>query len=104
MTEVPTTTEASSEPELLPPLGHNEYATLLAEVVAESMPRLFAVVEEVGDREDGWVAAWGLSFEDRAEVLPYRGGVRMSLPSAEKALRYFGRGGDVRASLHWIGS
>ncbi|MFH9372829.1 hypothetical protein ACH4LW_07395 [Streptomyces anulatus] len=104
MTEVSATTEVRSEPESLPPLGHDEYATLLAEVVAESTPRLFAVVQEVGDRDDGWVAAWGLAFEDRAEVIPYGRGVRMSLPSAEKALRYFGRGGGVRASLHWIGS
>ncbi|MGC4931826.1 hypothetical protein [Streptomyces sp. DT117] len=104
MTEVPSTTQARSEAESLPPLGQDEYATLLAEVVAESMPRLFAVVQEVGDREDGWVAAWGLAFEDRAEVVPYGRGVRMSLPSAEKTLRYFGRGGGVRASLHWISS
>ncbi|MFJ1643777.1 hypothetical protein [Streptomyces sp. NPDC088258] len=104
MTEVPVNTEVRSPLGSLLPLGHGEYAALLAEVVADSAPRLFAVVQEVGDREDGWVAAWGLAFEDRAEVVPYGGGVRMSLPSAEGALRHFGRGGEVRASLYWVGS
>ncbi|RDG37275.1 hypothetical protein DVH02_15465 [Streptomyces corynorhini] len=77
---------------------------MLAEVVADSAPRLFAVVQEVGDREDGWVAAWGLAFEGRAEVVAGGGDVRMSLSSAEGALRYFGRGEEARASLYWVGS
>ncbi|MEW1724471.1 hypothetical protein [Streptomyces sp. NPDC093109] len=104
MAEVTAKAEACSERGPLLPLGHDEYASLLAEVVADSAPRLFAVVQEVGDREDGWVAAWGLAFEDRAEVVAGGGGGRMCLPSAEGALRYFGRGGEVRASLYWVGS
>jgi hypothetical protein len=58
------------DPAGLPPLcGREEFAELLGGMVADGAPRLFAVVQEYGDRVDGRIAAWGMAFEDRAEVV-----------------------------------
>jgi hypothetical protein len=38
-------------------------------MVAAHAPRIFAVVQEWGERVDARIAAWGLSFEDHAELL-----------------------------------
>lgn len=76
----------------LPPLGtEQEFAAELADLVASERPRLFAICEESGDRVDGWVVAWGLALEDRAEVIGTDDGVRASCQSAETALRMLGR-------------
>ncbi|MFF9507361.1 hypothetical protein ACF1BU_13940 [Streptomyces sp. NPDC014724] len=72
-----------------PLLGEEEFWLLVNGLVAETAPRVFAVVQEYGDHEDGWVAAWGLAFEDRAEVIRVDCGARMSVRSPESALRYF---------------
>lgn len=66
-----------------------------------SAPRMFAVVQEFGEREDAWVAAWGLAFEDRAEVVGVHGGTWMSLRSPEAALRYFSPDKATRPRLIW---
>jgi hypothetical protein len=34
-----------------------EFAELVTELVADIAPRLFAVVEECGERADGWIVA-----------------------------------------------
>jgi hypothetical protein len=73
------------------------------EVVAEA-PRLFAIVQE--DAGGGWVAAWGLDFEDGSvEVMAPEGGpgLRISTTSAERALWYFAIDKAARARLVWVG-
>lgn len=86
----------------LPPLGtEEEFAAELADLVASERPRLFAICEEIGDRVDGWVVAWGLAFEDRAEVIRTDDGVRASCQSAETALRVLGRRRRRRLRLLW---
>ncbi|MCA1187161.1 MULTISPECIES: hypothetical protein [unclassified Saccharopolyspora] len=45
-----------------------EFRAELGELVAVHRPRLFAVCEEIGVREDGFVRCWGLDFGDAAEV------------------------------------
>lgn len=76
----------------LAPLGtEEEFAAELADLVAGERPRLFALCEEIGDRVDGWVVAWGLAFEDRAEVIGTDDRGRASCESAETALRMLGR-------------
>jgi hypothetical protein len=49
--------------------GEEEFAELVTEMVSDEAPRLFAVVQELGTREDGWIAAWGLAFENRAQLV-----------------------------------
>lgn len=55
-------------------------------MVAEEAPRLFAVVERVPELR---VAAWGLEFEDGAQVVSEDGSLRMSLQGPESCLHLF---------------
>jgi hypothetical protein len=43
------------------------YTAKIDKMVAEQMPRLFAMCEEIDDGAE--VVAWGLSFSDHAEVI-----------------------------------
>jgi hypothetical protein len=79
-----------------------EFAAILEEMVADEAPRLFAVVQEYGERVDGRIAAWGMAFDDHAEVVSVAGGMRMSLPAPENALRMFTVGSHIRARLVWF--
>lgn len=68
-----------------------EFDELIDEMVAEDAPRMFAIVQERGDREDARVAAWGMAFDEYAALVSADGSLQLSLPSAERgALRYSG--------------
>ncbi|MEV0701179.1 hypothetical protein AB0I53_25180 [Saccharopolyspora sp. NPDC050389] len=71
-------------------------------IVADEAPRLFAVVQEYGDRVDSRIAAWGMAFPDHAEVVSVHDGLRMRLPEAESALHGFRIGNFIRAHLVWF--
>lgn len=46
------------DPATLPPVGSREEFTALVDtIVADSAPRMFAIVHEYGDRVDGWIVA-----------------------------------------------
>jgi hypothetical protein len=79
-----------------------EFAAILEEMVADEAPRLFAVVQEYGDRVDGRIAAWGLAFAGYAEVVSVARGLRMSLQAPENVLRLFNFGSHIRARLVWL--
>ncbi|MEV0677259.1 hypothetical protein AB0I60_12150 [Actinosynnema sp. NPDC050436] len=68
--------------------------------VARLAPALFAVVQQ--DDEEDWVAAWGMAFEDHAEVTSTCGDLRMLTATAEGALRYFEEGARVRTTIVWV--
>ncbi|MFD8590076.1 hypothetical protein ACFV1B_11115 [Streptomyces sp. NPDC059637] len=76
-----------------------EFKALLEDLVEDTAPRLFALVEEEGDRADGWVLGWGMAFEDRATVLRADGRAVHHHRSAESAHRFFSRFGKVH--LMW---
>ena len=81
----------------LTPLGtEEEFAALIDELVAEDAPRVFALVEECGERADGQIIGWGMAFEDHAELVGVHGGMRGTFPSAERARRMFARRRKVR--------
>jgi hypothetical protein len=81
----------------LPPLGTEEdFAQLVAELVTNEAPRLFALVEEHGERADGWVIAWGMAFDDHAAVVGIACGLRGSFSSAQRARWAFSRRAKVR--------
>jgi hypothetical protein len=46
-----------------------EFATLVRELVVDTAPRMFALVEEEGERADAWAYAWGLEFGDHVAVV-----------------------------------
>lgn len=87
---------------LTPACDEPEFTALLEEMVADEAPRLFAVVQEYGDRVDGQIVAWGMAFDDRAEVVSVGRTRRMSLPAPENALRLFEFGSHLRARVVWV--
>lgn len=76
------------------------------ELVRDTAPRLFAVVDEYrpdSDDADAVVVAWGMAFENgRAEIAPSSGGRRWSLVSPDHAVRFFGRSRDRIPRLVWV--
>lgn len=91
--------ELRTEPRAL--CGEDEFAELVAEMVADEAPRLFAVVQERGVREDGRIAAWGLAFDGHADVV-CPGGTVLSVGSPDRACRLLVRGSDITARLVWV--
>ncbi|MPZ67086.1 MAG: hypothetical protein GEU83_16795 [Pseudonocardiaceae bacterium] len=83
------------------PLGtEEEFAQLVAELVTDEAPRLFALVEEHGERVDGWILAWGMAFEDHVEIVGVDGGMRGSFPSVQRARWALSR--RVKVRLVWV--
>lgn len=73
----------------------------MAEMVNDEAPRLFAVVQELGERVDGRIAAWGMAFDDHAALVRERG-VWLSVSSPDRARHLLGRAPDVTAHLVWV--
>ena len=88
--------------DLTPLCDEAEFAQEIAELVADEAPRLFVVVQEYGERVDGGIAAWGLAFEDCAELVRLDSVGRLSLRSPERAVRLFSHGPHITASLVWV--
>ncbi|WP_018681480.1 hypothetical protein [Actinokineospora enzanensis] len=74
----------------------------LHEFVHAQAPRMFAVVQELGDSEDHRVAAWGIAFEEHAAVVTEDGDSRFVLRTPESALAVFGNHPEVSARLVWL--
>lgn len=79
-----------------------EFEELTAKLVAAEAPRLFAVVHEVGDQEDGWIAAWGMAFEDHASVVCDDGLSMLKVASADRARHLLDEAPDRTAHLVWV--
>ncbi|MDV6014772.1 hypothetical protein F8178_20150 [Haloechinothrix sp. LS1_15] len=77
------------------------FAEVLEGMVADAAPRVFAIVQEYGDRVDARIAGWGMAFDDRADVVSVDCGLRMSLSAPEQALRGFRVGNRIGARLVW---
>lgn len=85
-----------------PPMCDEEmFASILDVMVADEAPRVFAIVQEYGERVDARIAAWGISFEERAVAFGTEGTI-MKLQSAENALRGFGFGTHITPRLVWV--
>ncbi len=72
------------------------FAALVEGLVADSAPRLFALVEEQGERVDGRIVAWGMAFEDGAEVVGADYTRRGSYSCTDSALLLFPHCGKMR--------
>jgi hypothetical protein len=91
------------DPATLPPLcDEAEFAQEIAELVADEAPRLFAVVQEYGERVDGCIAAWGLAFADYADIVRVDHGRHLILRSPERAVRLFSHSPHITARLVWV--
>ncbi|MFN2495064.1 MAG: hypothetical protein ABR608_04015 [Pseudonocardiaceae bacterium] len=94
---------AAVDPATLAPLcDEAEFLHEVGELVADEAPRLFAVVQEYRTRVDGRIAAWGMAFEDHAEVIGVDGGPIISLSSPEHATHLFSRRPAVTANVVWV--
>ena len=84
------------------PLGDAEtFAAMLAEMVADQAPRVFAVVQEYGDRLDGRIAAWGMAFDESVAVFGTNGNMFVGAESPEAVMDRFGAGGRVTPRVVW---
>lgn len=91
------------DPSDVPPLcDEDEFAELIQEMVADEAPRLFAIVQEYGDRVDAHVAGWGMWFGDRAVAFDVDGGT-MIMRSVDSAMRLFGADPYTTPRLCWLG-
>jgi hypothetical protein len=100
--------EPSQLPELVPdpagirPLGtEGEFDEAVAGRVADSAPRLFAVVQEYGARVDARIAGWGLAHEDHVDVIGEGNSVHLGASRPEDMLRYFHRRDLITARIVW---
>jgi hypothetical protein len=81
-----------------------EFTCLINDMVVAEAPRVFALVQVCGDRVDARIAAWGLSWGDRAEVIGVDRGLRLSLGSPERARRVLSRIAGIPARIVWLGA
>jgi hypothetical protein len=81
-----------------------EFDRLVNEMVVEFAPRLFAVVQILGERSDGRIAAWGMDFDDEVEVVDVEDQKRMRLNSPHQALHFYTHRPHISARLVWPGN
>ncbi|WP_225978486.1 hypothetical protein [Gandjariella thermophila] len=91
------------DPTGVPPLcDEQQFVAILESMVADEAPRLFAVVQEYGNRVDAQIVAWGMAFADHAEVVSVDRSLRMSLRKPKDTLPAFHFGSHIRARLVWF--
>ncbi len=89
-------------PPLTPLCGAAEFAELMAEMVADEAPRLFAIVQEYGERSDGRIAAWGMAFEDHAKVVSVDSATLTSLSSLDRVVHGFSYHPNITGHVVWV--
>jgi hypothetical protein len=70
-------------------LSDQEFVALMKKMVRTEAPRLFAIVQEYGNRVDAECVGWGLAFKDHTDVLGVSGDVYRGSRSPDDALRDF---------------
>lgn len=102
--EVEDDTEYVDDPAQLLTLGDEKtFARLVRELVEVEAPRRFALVEEIGERKDAMIVAWGIAFDDHAEVASAaHDGIRAIFPSAESARQRLSSHEKIKIRLVWI--
>ena len=90
------------EPADAPLCSREEFDALVDGMVKDEAPRIFAVVQELGDRLDGRIAGWGMAFEEYADIAGVCGRFRARLVRPENALRMFRGGPSITARVVWV--
>ncbi|ATE58005.1 hypothetical protein [Actinosynnema pretiosum] len=86
-------------------IGQGDYHRWLKQEAREQAPRLFAIAYEIGDREDGEIAAYGLAFDDHAETVDVDDGHHTRSEDAAHALALYERFAapdNLKAHLLWL--
>ncbi|MGH3770573.1 MAG: hypothetical protein ACRDRW_04110 [Pseudonocardiaceae bacterium] len=74
------------------PISEEEFAEEVRALVNEDALRVFALVEEYGERDN----AGGIAFDNHVEVIHASGGLRVTFHSAEHAQRNYSRRRKIR--------
>jgi hypothetical protein len=99
--------ERTSDVNAQPLWTEGEFADVVHLIAKEQAPRLFAIVEEYGEREDGRVAGYGLAYADHVDVNSVEGDFHLISQNPERARRLFEISAGsraVRAHLVWLTS
>jgi hypothetical protein len=88
----------------LSPLGNDaQFTAEINTMITDEAPSVFALVEEVGDRVDAAIIAWGMAFPDHAEIMSAgRHGVRGVFRSAERARKLLSANDKIKVRLVWV--
>jgi hypothetical protein len=78
------------------------YEQAVRGLVDEFAPRRFAIFQDLGEQFDGRVAAWGMAFDERFEIVDAQSSSWMSLASPDAALRQYGRQPGVTSRIIWL--
>jgi hypothetical protein len=84
-----------------PHSGEADFSTMVAEMVADQAPRVFAIVLEYGEQVDAQIVAWGMAVDESAYVITADGKNQYLLAEPENALRYVARSPDTTPHLVW---
>lgn len=98
-------TKLDERPVVEPQWAREEFADVMRELAEQEAPRLFALVEEYGDRADARVAGYGLAYPDRADVNSVEGDFPLRSQSPETARKLFevsSRSRGVRVHVVWL--
>ncbi|MFC6088232.1 hypothetical protein [Saccharothrix lopnurensis] len=98
-------TRLDEHPAVEPLWSPEEFADIMRELAREEAPRLFAIVEEYGDRVDARVAGYGVAFAGRVDANSVEGNFPLRTESAEGARKVFEIGSrprGVRVHLVWL--
>nr|CEL16806.1 hypothetical protein [Kibdelosporangium sp. MJ126-NF4] len=74
---------------------------LMAEMVADQAPRVFAVVLEFGEQTDAQIVAWGMTLDGGAYMTTVDGRNQFVLAEAENALRYVPSRSNITPHIVW---
>lgn len=96
------TLEESTWPSAAPLCDQAEFNQMVAEMVADEAPRLFAVVQVYRERVDGRIAAWGMAFDEHADIVSVDNGTSVRLSSPERAAYGFNHRPDIIARVMWV--
>ncbi|GAA1268452.1 hypothetical protein [Saccharothrix xinjiangensis] len=88
----------------LPPVCDEALFRAVGDFLAEQgAPRLFAVVQEHGERVNGRVVAYGMAFEDRVMMSANGEKFLFTLASIENAVRFYHHEDHgLRARVVWL--
>ena len=77
------------------------FERLLRELVAQEMPRQFALCAVEGGTFDAWIAAWGFAMEDQAVVVAVDEPTVGYFQSPDSALKIMSAGHSDKMRLIW---
>jgi hypothetical protein len=78
-----------------------EFTELVAEMVADQAPHVFAVVLEYGEYVDAQIVGWGMALDESAYMITADGRNQYLLASPENALKYVPPRPEATPHLVW---